>query len=521
LTTSPPLPLAAVRRFFRTPKGLLIVVLAILTALSAPAEGLATVAPGLASAIGAAAILDLVWLRLRDGDWVFPSGAILTGWIVAMVLSPHEPWHIAAVTAAIGVASKYVFRSRTANVFNPAALALVATFYAFDTGQSWWGALPEIPPAALVVLIAAGVFITNRVNKFPIVLVFLGVYYALFTVTAFAGDPVRLVEIYRAPDLHAVLYFAFFILTDPPTSPAKYRDQMICGAIVAAVSFGVFEAIGAAYYLLAGVLAGNVWEAWRRRRHARARARSHHGFQPPHHKGHAHMTRRVTLSFLRLGTVVFTLAAAAPAWSQTVTDERVWMVLAMQQRFRAASPWKWAVDSQVRTREGVDALDVAIVRPAVTYDLTSRSSVGGGYAYIATFPASGSVTSEQRVFEQYTWTGHRSGATVALRTRCDQRSIENNSGVSYRIREQVRVSHAVSAGSKVTLVVWDEIMVNANDTTRNGRGIDQNRVFGGVGVPLNPKVRFEAGYLNQYSPGHHGGPNKMNHVLSANVGVTF
>jgi hypothetical protein len=30
--------------------------------------------------------------------------------------------------------------------------------------------------------------------------------------------------------------------------------------------FAAFELIGAAYYLLAGVLVGNVWEAWRRAR---------------------------------------------------------------------------------------------------------------------------------------------------------------------------------------------------------------------------------------------------------------
>ena len=40
----------------------------------------------------------------------------------------------------------------------------------------------------------------------------------------------------------------------------------MCGVIVAAVSYAVFEWIGAAYYLLAGVLVGNVWEAWRRSR---------------------------------------------------------------------------------------------------------------------------------------------------------------------------------------------------------------------------------------------------------------
>jgi Na+-translocating ferredoxin:NAD+ oxidoreductase RnfD subunit len=149
-------------------------------------------------------------------------------------------------------------------VFNPAALALVITFYMFDTGQSWWGALPEITPLALVVLFASGIFIADRVNKVPLVLIFLGTYYLLFTLAAFLGDPGKVAEIFRTPDLHAVLFFAFFILTDPPTSPVKYPDQLVCGAIVAVVSFAIFERVGAAYYLLAGVLVGNIWEAWHR-----------------------------------------------------------------------------------------------------------------------------------------------------------------------------------------------------------------------------------------------------------------
>ena len=111
---------------------------------------------------------------------------------------------------------------------------------------------------------AAGIFIVDRVNKMPLVLTFLGVYFLLFTVTAFVRDPRWVSEIFRAPDLEAVLFFAFIILTDPPTSPAKYPDQLICGTIVAVVSYVVFEWVGAVYYLLAGVLAGNVWEAWRR-----------------------------------------------------------------------------------------------------------------------------------------------------------------------------------------------------------------------------------------------------------------
>jgi Na+-translocating ferredoxin:NAD+ oxidoreductase RnfD subunit len=94
--------------------------------------------------------------------------------------------------------------------------------------------------------------------------VFLGSYYFLFTATAFLGEPRQVAEVFRTPDLQAVLFFAFFILTDPPTSPVRYPDQVVCGLIVAAASYAFFELVGGAYYLLAGVLVGNIWEAWRR-----------------------------------------------------------------------------------------------------------------------------------------------------------------------------------------------------------------------------------------------------------------
>ncbi len=254
------------KRFFRTPKGLLIILLTVLVVLAAFGSGMTIVAPGVCAASIVAMLVDAPILRWRDGAWSFPSGALLTGLLVAMVLSPHEPWYVGAITAAVGVASKYVFRTRSANVFNPAALALVATFYVFDTGQSWWGALPELPLLALTVLFAAGLYITQRVNKMPAVLAFLGVYYALFTITAFGSDPSAVAELYRAPDLHAALFFAFFMVTDPPTSPPKARDQVVFGVITAFVSYAVFELVGAAYFLLAGLLVANVWEAWRRKR---------------------------------------------------------------------------------------------------------------------------------------------------------------------------------------------------------------------------------------------------------------
>jgi Na+-translocating ferredoxin:NAD+ oxidoreductase RnfD subunit len=251
------------KNFFKTPKGLLTIILVIFVAIAGPPQGVG--APkGLVSATIAAGLVDMLILRAAKKTWEFPSGAVLTAIIVAMVLRAQEPWYVVAITSVAAILSKYILRSRSANVFNPAALAIIASFYVFHTGQSWWGAMTEIGPIGLIVLVAAGVFIADRVNKMPLVVAFLGTYFLLFTVTAFVSDARWVAEVFRTPDLEAALYFAFIILTDPPTSPAKYPDQIVFGVIVAVVSYAFFEWAGVVYYLLAGVLTGNVWEAWRR-----------------------------------------------------------------------------------------------------------------------------------------------------------------------------------------------------------------------------------------------------------------
>jgi len=220
--------------------------------------------PQIHSAILAAGLVDMLILRYRHGRWEFPSGAVLTALIVMMVLSPFGPWWVPAVTSAVAVASKYLLRHRAANIFNPAALGLVLAYYVFGSGESWWGALPESSLWGIAILTAAGAFMADRVNKLPAVVAFLGAYYGLFTAMAFFGDPQPVAEIFRTPDVQAALYFAFFMLTDPPTAPTRYQDQIIFAALVAVSSFALYEWLGVVYYLSAGLLVGNAWEAVRR-----------------------------------------------------------------------------------------------------------------------------------------------------------------------------------------------------------------------------------------------------------------
>lgn len=266
-----PLNARAVRRFFQTPKGLLILLLAPMTVLAAQGTqtGWNQVGIHMAGTVALPTLIDLVILRVRTRDWEFPSGAILTGLIIAMILSPLEPWYVGASASIIALISKQLFRAQSANVFNPAAFGLVTTFFVFHPAQSWWGAMGEMPLPFVGILIATGLFIADRVNKIPLMQAFLGAYFLLFTITAFAGDPGHASAMFRAPNLHMALYFAFFILTDPPTSPVKVRDQIVCGVLIAVSSFVVFELVRSVYFLLAGALVGNVWDALRRRQRRR------------------------------------------------------------------------------------------------------------------------------------------------------------------------------------------------------------------------------------------------------------
>lgn len=260
--------------FLKSPKGLLTILLVLLTALAAPGEGARVVVLNMGAAMLAAGIVDLVILRLRKGGWEYPSGAVLTAMIVAMVMRAQEPMIVPVVTSVVAVLSKYVLRTRQANVFNPAALALVLMSYLLPHGQSWWGALPEVSPLWLrAVLLGGGLYLTSRVNKLPLVLSFLGAYFSLFAATAFLGEARQVAEIFRSPDIDAVLFFTLIILTDPPTSPSRYQGQWVFGIIAATASYAVFMAFGSVYFLLAGVLAGNIWEAWRR-----VHRRSQHDF---------------------------------------------------------------------------------------------------------------------------------------------------------------------------------------------------------------------------------------------------
>ena len=215
------------------------------------------------------------------------------------------------------------------------------------------------------------------------------------------------------------------------------------------------------------------------------------------------------------------LLLATDARAQTVTDERVWFTLTLQEPGNAGSPWRWTYETYFRSRNGVEELDTMGLRPTLIYAVTPHWSVGGGYAFVPLFPVTGPNLIEHRPYGQFGWTTAAGGGTLSLRTRMEIRFVESNSGPAGRFRQQVRYTRAFRKGSRLSWGAYDEIFVHTNSTSRAARGVDSNRIYGGVAIAMPHALRVELGYLNQFSPGHRGALDRMYHILSSTLTVSF
>ena len=251
------------KKFLRTPKGTLTAILAVLLAVAGTATGWATVAPHVLAAVAGACGVEVLATVLLRKRLTWPSSALLSGAIVAMILTPETPLIETMWIAGLATASKYLVATARGHVFNPAALALLASIPLFATGQSWWGAGGDMPWPFVLLVLAGGALIVDRTNKFPMVLTFAALYFGAFTAIGLV-QPTMVAEMFRAPFVQSAVFLAVFMLTDPPTSPGRYIEQMWFGAF-AAISACVAQLMGAGQgYLLIGVLVPNAALAtWR------------------------------------------------------------------------------------------------------------------------------------------------------------------------------------------------------------------------------------------------------------------
>ena len=159
---------------------------------------------------------------------------------------------IAVCAAAIAISSKFLVRWNGKHLFNPTNIALAAVLAA--SSRAWispgqWG-----NAAFFAFFIAcAGRFVVQRAARGDVTLAFLATYVILvFARSAALHEPLA-IPLHRL-ESGALLLFAFFMISDPKTTPDSRKGRILFGALVAVgaayVQFRLFRPNGAIWSLV-------------------------------------------------------------------------------------------------------------------------------------------------------------------------------------------------------------------------------------------------------------------------------
>ncbi len=183
-----------------------------------------------------AQLVQLAGTRLAGLSRFDPLSALITSLSLTLLLRT-EFVALAALAAAIAIGSKFLVRVRGKHVFNPANVALVSlmlcTDYAWVSSGQWGSAT-----IGALTLVCLGFLVLTRAKRAETTIAFLLFYGALLF-----GRAVWLEDPFSIP-LHqlqngALLIFAFFMISDPRTTPDAAIGRVLYAAIVAMIAFTI------------------------------------------------------------------------------------------------------------------------------------------------------------------------------------------------------------------------------------------------------------------------------------------
>jgi enediyne biosynthesis protein E5 len=195
-----------------------------------------------------AGVLATQWLCSRL--WKLPSfdprSALISGLSLCLLLRTNSLW-LVALAATVTIASKFVLRWNGKHLFNPTNVGLVLMLL-FADGRVWvspgqWGSFAFFA----FLMMCLGGLVVNRARRSDVTLAFLGFYLALvFGRSLWLHEPLA-IPLHRLQN-GALLLFAFFMISDPRTTPDSRAGRILFTALVAfgaaSVQFKLFRTNG-------------------------------------------------------------------------------------------------------------------------------------------------------------------------------------------------------------------------------------------------------------------------------------
>jgi Na+-transporting NADH:ubiquinone oxidoreductase subunit NqrB len=186
------------------------------------------------SALGTQLLWSLLRPAMRSGSPLDLRSALISSLSLCLLLRTDSPW-IAAAVACATISSKYAVRWNGKHVVNPTTFGLVAALLASD--RVWISAGQWGSAAWLALLLAGtGMLVVWRAERSDVTWAFMTFTVALVVGRAlWLGDPLALPI--HALQNGALLIFAFFMISDPRTTPASRSGRLAFALLVATGAF--------------------------------------------------------------------------------------------------------------------------------------------------------------------------------------------------------------------------------------------------------------------------------------------
>ncbi len=165
-----------------------------------------------------------------------PLSAVITSLSLTLLLRT-DALLLAAAAACLAIASKFLLRYAGKHVFNPANFALVTLMLASDNA---WVSSGQWGSATLVAFALAclGSLVLTRAKRAETTIAFIVFYGALvFGRALWLEDPLS-IPMHQVQN-GALLIFAFFMISDPKTTPNTPLGRVLFAGIVAAIAFTI------------------------------------------------------------------------------------------------------------------------------------------------------------------------------------------------------------------------------------------------------------------------------------------
>lgn len=201
--------------------------------------------------LGVAQLTQHAGTRYFSLPFFDPKSALISSLSLCLLLRTND-LAVAALAAFAAIGSKFIIQWKDKHIFNPTNLALAVILV---SGLGWispgqWGQV-----AWFGFLIAClGSLVVTRAARADVTLAFLTFYVGLLFIRAlWLGDPLT-IPLHQI-ESGALLIFAFFMISDPKTTPDSRTGRVVYALLVALaalyVQFGLFKPHGPLWGLIA------------------------------------------------------------------------------------------------------------------------------------------------------------------------------------------------------------------------------------------------------------------------------